>query len=234
MFPGITRMSWTSVGRRGFAWPCLAAWRPAPLITLGLPLLSPLVRQVSEAYDVLSDPQKRQVRASSTCGGSSAGALGVGACLSVPTMQGLCLQRRLGRGETLPALNNRQLTGTGPAGWVCAALRCAARKPPSAAAPPGRLASPTPLPHTHPQIFDAYGEEGLKGGAPPPGTPDGAAGSFAGFGGGGGGGAYHGVDDETARKVGWCGGGRGGGGGGGPNRQAGDVREVLAGRVVGF
>lgn len=51
------------------------------------------------------------------------------------------------------------------------------------------------------EVYDAYGEEGLKGGAPPPGAADGAG--FAGFpggGGGGGGGAYH-MDDETARRI---------------------------------
>lgn len=48
------------------------------------------------------------------------------------------------------------------------------------------------------QIYDAYGEEGLKGGAPPPGTP--GAGGFSG-GGGGMPGGYHGMDDEAARKI---------------------------------
>jgi DnaJ family protein B protein 4 len=78
------------------------------------------------------------------------------------------------------------------------------------------------------KIYDAYGEEGLKGGAPPPGTPDGAG--FAGFAPGGGGAAYHGMDDEAARRIfeslfggglggmfggmGGMGGGMGGGGGG--------------------
>ncbi|KAL4424051.1 hypothetical protein ABPG75_001352 [Micractinium tetrahymenae] len=79
------------------------------------------------------------------------------------------------------------------------------------------------------EIYDAYGEEGLKGGAPPPGAAEGAG--FAGFpgggGGGGGGGAYH-VDDETARRIfeglfgsgmfggmGGMGGGMGSGGAGG-------------------
>lgn len=77
------------------------------------------------------------------------------------------------------------------------------------------------------EIYDAYGEEGLKGGAPPPGTPGARPEGFAGFGGGApGGGAYH-MDDETARRIfeGLFGGGLGGmfggvgggmGGGGGP------------------
>ncbi|EFN59562.1 hypothetical protein CHLNCDRAFT_18104 [Chlorella variabilis] len=90
------------------------------------------------------------------------------------------------------------------------------------------------------KIYDAYGEEGLKGGAPPPGTPGGGFAGFAGApggGGGGGGGVYHGMDDEAARKIfeslfggglggmfggmgGMGGGGMGGGGGGGgPRRQ---------------
>ena len=52
------------------------------------------------------------------------------------------------------------------------------------------------------QIYDAYGEEGLKTGAPPPGTAAGAEGmpGFAGFGGAGGGRGYS-MDDETARKI---------------------------------
>lgn len=80
-----------------------------------------------------------------------------------------------------------------------------------------------------PQIYDQFGEEGLKGGAPPPGTPPeggfGGAGGFAGPGGG----AYQ-MDDETARRIfeglfggglggmfgGMGGGGMGGGGAGGP------------------
>ena len=48
------------------------------------------------------------------------------------------------------------------------------------------------------QIYDAYGEEGLKGGAPPPGTPPGAEG-FAGFAPGHGGGYQ--MDEEAARKI---------------------------------
>ena len=88
------------------------------------------------------------------------------------------------------------------------------------------------------KIYDAYGEEGLKGGAPPPGTPGGGFAGFAGApggGGGGGGGVYHGMDDEAARKIfeslfggglggmfggmgGMGGGGMGGGGGGGGPR----------------
>jgi len=73
------------------------------------------------------------------------------------------------------------------------------------------------------QIYDTYGEEGLKGGVPPPGTPpQGAEGGFAGFGGPGG--AYQ-MDEEAAQKIfesffgGGLGGGGfsfGGGGGGGP------------------
>lgn len=73
------------------------------------------------------------------------------------------------------------------------------------------------------QIYDAYGEEGLKGGAPAPGTPEG--GGFSGFGPGvsRGGGGYH-MDEEAARKLfeslfgGGLGGGFSFGGGGGPRR----------------
>ncbi|PRW61391.1 dnaJ-like protein subfamily B member 4-like isoform B [Chlorella sorokiniana] len=78
------------------------------------------------------------------------------------------------------------------------------------------------------KIYDQFGEEGLKGGVPPPGTPGGGPEGFAGFGGGGGGGAYN-MDDETARRIfeglfggglggmfGGMGGGGMGGGGGGP------------------
>lgn len=71
------------------------------------------------------------------------------------------------------------------------------------------------------QIYDQYGEEALKTGVPPPGTPGGTEG-FAGFGGapGGGGGGYQ-MDEETAQKIfeSFFGGGLGGGfsfGGGGP------------------
>jgi len=64
------------------------------------------------------------------------------------------------------------------------------------------------------QVYDAYGEEALKTGVPPPGTPSGAEGGFAGFGGPGGG--YSGVDEETAQKIfeQFFGGGGGLGGGG--------------------
>ncbi|KAG7673823.1 hypothetical protein Ndes2526B_g02703 [Nannochloris sp. 'desiccata'] len=69
------------------------------------------------------------------------------------------------------------------------------------------------------QIYDTYGEEALKTGVPPPGTPGGAEGGFSGFGGPGGGG--YSMDDETARKIfeQFFGGGGGGfsfGGGGMP------------------
>ena len=70
------------------------------------------------------------------------------------------------------------------------------------------------------EIYDQYGEEGLKGGVPPPGTPGGTEG-FAGFGGGGGGGGGYQMDEETAQKIfeSFFGCGLGGGfsfGGGGP------------------
>ena len=84
------------------------------------------------------------------------------------------------------------------------------------------------------QIYDTYGEEGLKGGVPPPGAggPQGFAGGFGAGGPSGGGGAYH-MDDEAARRIfeGLFGGGLGGGfsfggmgggpgGGGGPRVRA--------------
>lgn len=71
------------------------------------------------------------------------------------------------------------------------------------------------------KIYDMYGEEALKTGVPPPGTPPGAEGAgFAGFGPGGAGGGYR-MDEETARKIfeSFFGGGLGGSfsfGGGGP------------------
>lgn len=90
------------------------------------------------------------------------------------------------------------------------------------------------------QIFDVYGEEGLKGGAPPPDAAGGGGGSGGGFSGGPGGPSfrYSGVDPETAQHIfeslfgggggglgglfggmGGMGGGMGGaGGGGGPRR----------------
>jgi DnaJ homolog subfamily B member 4 len=46
------------------------------------------------------------------------------------------------------------------------------------------------------EIYDTYGEEGLKAGAPPPGA-SGGAGGFA----PGPGGAYQTMDDETARRI---------------------------------
>lgn len=73
------------------------------------------------------------------------------------------------------------------------------------------------------EIYDVYGEEGLKMGAPPPGTPSGAEAGFdfrPGAGGPGMGGYT--MDDETARKIfesffgGGLGGGLGGFGFGGP------------------
>lgn len=82
------------------------------------------------------------------------------------------------------------------------------------------------------QIYDMYGEEGLKGGAPPPGTADGVpggmpggGGTFFNFAGGPGGGGYSGMDSARAANIfaslfgqhgdGFAFGG-GSGGGGGP------------------
>lgn len=50
------------------------------------------------------------------------------------------------------------------------------------------------------KIYDTYGEEALKTGVPPPGTPGGAETSFAGFGPGAAGGGYQ-MDEETAQKI---------------------------------
>lgn len=65
------------------------------------------------------------------------------------------------------------------------------------------------------EIYDMYGEDGLKMGAPPPGSaPDGGTGGFS-FRAGGPSGGYT-MDDETARKIfeSFFGGGLGGGLGG--------------------
>ncbi len=52
------------------------------------------------------------------------------------------------------------------------------------------------------QIYDTYGEEALKTGVPPPGTPGASEGGFSGFGGAPGGfrGGYS-MDDATAQKI---------------------------------
>jgi len=51
------------------------------------------------------------------------------------------------------------------------------------------------------QIYDQYGEEGLKMGAPPPGAAGGAGEGFTGYMPGGGARGGYQMDDETARKI---------------------------------
>lgn len=147
-------------------------------------------KEVSEAYDVLTDPEKRKV-----------GALGA------------ANMRPCGWNDTSMCWR----VG-GSAVWRRYALKHEVACLKDIYTPP-----PTP-PSTPVQIYDQFGEEGLKGGAPPPGTPGGGPEGFAGFGGGGGGGAGYQMDDETARRIfeglfggglgGMFGGGLGGGGGG--------------------